>query len=200
MILVMTMPSTELGPDPLDIALKREMRSDERVLWQGRQLPRVSSSGFGLYYFAVPWTAFALFWTGMASWGASEVQKNAGLLSWAFPLFGLPFILIGLAMMSGPFMPLFNKGKVAFAVTSQRLIRIKLGRKLDVKSVPARRIGHVERTEGRDGAGTLKIAVGVSTNSDGDRHIDYFELGEVQDVLRAHDKVAELGRLSRNRD
>lgn len=196
----MTMPPAVSGPDPLDLALKREMRSAERVLWQGRQLARVSSKGFGLYFFAIPWTAFALFWTAMAGWGASEMQEDTGFLSWAFPLFGLPFILIGLAMMSAPFLPLFNKGKVAFAVTNQRLIRIRLGRKLDVKSVPARRIGHIERTEGRDGAGTLKIAVSVGTDSDGDRHTEYFELGEVQDVLRAHDEVAELGRLSRNRD
>ena len=194
------MPPAVSGPDPLDLALKREMRSAERVLWQGRQLARVSSKGFGLYFFAIPWTAFALFWTAMAGWGASEMQEDTGFLSWAFPLFGLPFILIGLAMMSAPFLPLFNKGKVAFAVTNQRLIRIRLGRKLDVKSVPARRIGHIERTEGRDGAGTLKIAVSVGTDSDGDRHTEYFELGEVQDVLRAHDEVAELGRLSRNRD
>jgi len=188
------MPPVVSGPAPLDLALKREMRSGERVLWQGRQIARLSSKSFGIYLFAIPWTAFALFWTAMVSWGASEMQSETGALSWAFPLFGVPFIVIGLGMMSAPFLPLFNKRKVAFAVTNQRLIRIRLGRKLDIKSIPARRIGHIERTEGHDGTGTLKIAVSVGLDSDGDRHTEYFEIGEVHDVLGAHDEVAELGR------
>ncbi|MBT8389756.1 MAG: hypothetical protein HKM91_04380 [Altererythrobacter sp.] len=195
----MTMPSAVAGPDPLELALSREMRSGERVVWQGRQIARVASSGFGIYFFAIPWTAFALFWTAMASWGASEMQSGTGALSWAFPLFGVPFILVGLGMLSAPFLPLFNKGKVLFAVTNQRLIRIRLGRKLVTKSVPARRIGPVERSENRDGIGSLRIAVKVGIDSDGDRQTEYFEIGEVHDVLGAHDEVAELGRRAADR-
>ena len=165
-----------------------------------RQIARVSGKGFGIYFFAIPRTAFALFWTTMASWGASEMQDETGFLSWAFPLFGVPFILIGLGMLSAPFLPLFNKGKVVFAVTNQRIIRLRLGRKLDVNSVPARRIGHIERNENRDGSGTLKIAISVGTDSDGDKHTEYFELGEVENVLEAHDEVAELGRRVAERD
>jgi hypothetical protein len=190
----MTMPPVSAGPDPLDLALSREMRSGERILWQGRQIARVASSGFRIYFFAIPWTAFALFWTAMASLGASEMQGETGPLSWAFPLFGVPFILIGLGMLSAPFLPLFNKSKIVFAVTNQRLIRIRLGRKLATRSVPARQIGHVERSENRDGSGTLKIAVNVGTDNDGDRHTEYFEIDEVQDVIGAHDEIAELGR------
>lgn len=190
------MPSNPMGQDSLDLALRREMRSGERVAWQGRQIARIALAGFGIYFFAIPWTAFALFWTTMASWGASEMQEDTGLLSWAFPLFGVPFILIGLGMLSAPFLPLFNKGKVIFAVTNQRILRIRVGRKLDIKSVPARRIGQIERSENRDGSGSLKIAVRVGTDSDGDKHTEDFELGEVEDVLGAHDEIAELGRRS----
>ena len=182
------------GPDGLAMALARELRSGERVLWQGRQLARVSKKAFGIYLFAIPWTAFALFWTAMASFGASALQSETGFLSWAFPLFGVPFVVVGLAMLSAPFMPLWRKGKVLFAITDQRLIELKLGRSLDIKSVPARRIGMIERNETRDGSGTLKIAVKVGTDSDGDRHTEYFELGEVNDVLTAHDKAAFIGK------
>ena len=195
----MTMPSGPMGQDALDLALKREMRTGERVVWQGRQIARVSGKGFGLYFFAIPWTAFALFWTAMASLGAREMQSETGFLSWAFPLFGVPFILIGLAMLSAPFLPLFDRGKVIFAVTNQRVLKIRLGRKLDIKSVPGRRIGQIERNENRDGSGRLKIAVRVGTDNDGDRHTEDFELGEVEDVLGAHDEIADLGRRSAER-
>lgn len=188
------MPTMPQGKDQLDLALSRELRSGERVLWQGRQLARVSIRAFGIYLFAIPWTAFALFWTTMASWGASEMQSETGFLSWAFPLFGVPFILIGVGMLSMPFVPLFRKDKVLFAVTNQRVIEISIGRGIKTKSVPARRIGHIERYETRDGSGSLKIAVSVGTDSDGDKHTEHFELGEVADVLGAHNQAASIGQ------
>lgn len=188
------MPSAPSGQDRLDLALSRELRTGERVLWQGRQLARISRRAFGIYLFAIPWTAFALFWTAMASWGASEMASETGWLSWAFPAFGLPFIAIGIGMMSAPFLPLLQKGKVIYAVTDRRLLKIKLGSKLDIESIPARRISHIERSEGRDGCGSLRVAVGVRTDSDGDRHTQFFEIGEVPDVLTAHDQAARIAQ------
>lgn len=176
----------------LELALSRELRRGERVVWQGSQIARLSMRAFGLYVFAVPWTAFALFWTAMASAGVSTIENDAGVLAWAFPLFGVPFILVGLAMMSAPFMPLFHKGKVLYAITSERVLKIRLGRSLDVISVPADRIGLVERHEGRDGSGSIKLAISVGRDSDGDKQTEHFELGEVADVMTAHDRIAEL--------
>ena len=195
----MAPPPSMISGDPLDLALKRELRSGERVLWEGRQLARISGKAFGIYFFAIPWTAFALFWTMMASWGASEMQDETSFLSWAFPLFGVPFILIGLGMLSTPFLPLLQKNKVLYAVTSQRVLRIQVGRKSEVKSVPARRLGMVERSEGRDGRGSLKIAINVGTDSDGDATTEYFEIGEVEDVRGAHDHLAAMSRAAAER-
>ena len=79
----MVPPRSMVSGDPLDLALKRELRSGERVIWKGHQLARISAKAFGIYLFAIPWTAFALFWTMMASWGASEMQHETGFLSWA---------------------------------------------------------------------------------------------------------------------
>ncbi len=188
------MDRMDFSQSPLELALRRELRRSERVLWQGEQIARISPKGFAMYFFAIPWTAFALFWTAMASVGASEMDDGAGLLAWAFPLFGLPFILIGLGMLSVPFLPLFQKGKVLYAVTNERVLKLTLRRRLDVKSVPARRIGPIERSERRDGSGSLKLTVNVRTDSDGGKQTEYFEIGEVADILSAHDRIAEIGR------
>lgn len=186
----------DLAPDPLSLALSRELREGERVLWQGRQIARLSLKSFLIYGFAIPWTAFSLMWTFFASYGAVEMQEEAGFLSWAFPLFGLPFILIGFGMLAMPFMPLWRKGRVLYAVTSERVLEIVLGRGLNVQAVPAERIGLVKREEFRDGTGTLKLAVNIGRDSDGDPKTEEFTLGEVADVLTAQDRIAEIGKAS----
>jgi len=192
----MTPPQT-LQPDRLALALDRELRRGERVVWEQRQIARVAYPAFAIYLFAIPWTAFALFWTAIASAGASSMDDESGFIIWAFPLFGVPFILIGLAMLGSPFLPLLSKGKVLFAVTNQRIIKLRLGRTINVESVPAERIGMIHRNERPDGSGSLKVAVGIGRDSDGDTRTDYLNIGEVADVLTAHDLIAELGKKPR---
>ena len=177
----------------LEMALARELRDGEQVQWRGMKLARIEWSHFGLYVFAIPWTAFALFWTAMAAAGVGSIENNdAGLLAWAFPLFGTPFILVGLAMLATPFGPWLYRGRVLFAVTDTRVLQITLGRSLSVKSVPAQRIGEWERNESPDGTGSLKIAVRVGTDSDGDRHTESFELGRVEQIMAANRAVEAL--------
>ena len=84
--------------DPLKLALERELHGNERVLWSGKQLARVSWGGLAIWLFAVPWTAFAVFWTVMAKPGTARVScgstsaaratataMSARLLSWSVP-------------------------------------------------------------------------------------------------------------------
>ncbi|HEY6814839.1 MAG TPA: hypothetical protein VI168_04800 [Croceibacterium sp.] len=178
--------------DPLEIALQRELRRSERVLWRGRPLPRVVWRALAIWLFAVPWTAFSLFWTAMAFAGAQAFDDGVGLLSYAFPLFGTPFIAVGVGMLSVPFVPLFTARRTLFAVTDQRLLRIYLGRRLKTRSVEGSRVGEIERSEHSDGSGSLKVVIGSHLDSDGDRRIDTFELGEVENVMAVEARVREL--------
>lgn len=185
--------------DPLQLALQRELRRSERVMWQGKPLSRVSTKAFFIYLFAIPWTAFALFWTVMAMGATSTGWEDAGWLSFAFPLFGLPFILVGVGMLSAPFLPLFAAKKTLFAITDQRVIRIYLGRKLVSRSLEAEQIGEIERSEGPDGVGTLKFAAGSYRDSDGDRMTREFNIGEVENVLKVEETIREMASRSRAR-
>jgi hypothetical protein len=183
--------------DPLEMALQRELRRGERVLWRGRPLARVAWRALAIWLFAVPWTAFSLFWTAMAFAGAQALDDGVGVLGYAFPLFGTPFIVVGLGMLSVPFVPLFTARRTLFAVTDQRLLRIYLGRRLTTKSVEGGRIGEIERSERRDGSGGLKIVIGSHLDSDGDRRIDTFELGEIENVMAVEARVHELAERAR---
>jgi hypothetical protein len=185
-------------------ALERELRPGENVLWHGWQLGRLDPRHFLVYVFAVPWTAFALAWTGIAAAAVASAvpgENELGLVAWAFPLFGLPFIAVGAWMLGKPFMPLLERGRVLYVITAERVLKLSLVRTLEVTAVPAARIGMVERREERDGTGMLQLAVKVGTNSDGDRQTEHFVIGAVEDVMGAQqalNSIAVGGRVQSN--
>lgn len=197
----MTGISDTLGhADGLSLALSRELQTGERVLWQGRPLKRVDLLSFSLYLFAIPWTAFALFWTAMAFAGVNGSDDSD--LSWfayAFPLFGLPFIGVGIGMLVSPFLPLFTANKTLFAVTDRRLIKLTLGRTLSSDTVPASRIGLIRRKERPDGSGILSIATRVGTDSDGNRTTESFLIGHVENVMQVERRIEDMTRHAASR-
>ncbi|APE26906.1 hypothetical protein [Aurantiacibacter gangjinensis] len=178
--------------DPLEIALQRELHRGEQVLWKGRAIPRTKWMDFGIYLFAVPWTAFALFWTAMAFAGVDGMTEEGGWLGYAFPLFGVPFILVGLGMLAAPFLPLYTARNTVFAVTDKRMIELRLGRRLTTKSADGKNATDLHRIESRDGSGTLMVRVGSHRGSDGDHQIDRFVIGDIESVMQAEDAVREM--------
>lgn len=187
-------------PDTLDNArmarlrqaLERELEPNEAVRWHGWQLGTVDPRTFGIYVFAVPWTAFSLIWTVLAS--AAVGAPGIGLVGIAFPLFGLPFIAIGGWMLSRPFAPLWERGRVLYVVTDNRVMKLALGRTLTVDTVPGERIGLARRNERSDGSGTLSLAVKIGRGSDGDKQTENFAIGPVADVVGAQTAVSAIAQ------
>ncbi len=162
--------------------------------WKANQEARISLSGFAMYLFAVPWTLFSLMWTGFAAAGvgSTEIDGAAGVLAWAFPLFGVPFVLIGFGLLAAPFLPLWERGKVLYAVTNQRVLKLRLGRTLNTTSTPLSRIAKIERVESKDGSGSLKLSIGSHKDSDGDIVTDHFAIGPVPDAFGAQRLITQL--------
>lgn len=178
----------------LELALTHEMRDGEEVAWQGMKLARIEPKGFGIWLFAIPWTAFSLFWTAMASLATVATDDSVGILGWAFPLFGTPFILIGIGMLAMPFVPYFQRGRILFAVTNQRVLELGMGRDLTVKSIPASRIGDIVRRESGDGTGSVEIALSTAIIGVNGRRTNEMTLGRVDDVRGAYAAVLELSQ------
>ncbi len=182
----------------LRLALERELHPNETVQWHGWQMGRIDPRHFLGYVFAVPWTAFSLAWTGIAFTAvlASE-QTGLGLFAWAFPLFGLPFIAVGAWLLSRPFVPLWERGRVLYVVTDRRALKLSGGRQQTITTAPGDRIGLVQRREWADGSGTLRLAIRVGRDSDGDRQTESFDIGLVADVIGAQaaiDRIADGAR------
>jgi hypothetical protein len=115
---------SDLPPDLMERA-RSELRDGERLLWVGQPRPgRFAKQAIPLVIFGIPWTGFALFWTAGASGLFFDGPRNGGfgLFSVLFPLFGLPFIFIGLALLSSPYWALRKAKRTFYALTDKRAI------------------------------------------------------------------------------
>lgn len=146
----------------------------ERILWAGR--PDAFKSFLMLtpvWLFAVPWTVFAVGWEYIAlsayfSEGKQALDGAGKVMGVVFPIFGLPFVLIGLGMMSGPFWGWWKTRRTVFVLTDQRLATVVARRGLNVTSVDILQVSSVHRIEKANGSGTLHLHLGSYRDSDGD--------------------------------
>jgi hypothetical protein len=189
---MMTTPpiSTEL-----DSILRRELLPGERLLWSGRSQPRKMNAAFAIWLFAIPWMAFALFWEAMAfmPWMANThtppgIQWSFGIV---FPLFGLPFIAVGLGMLWMPFAARRKAARTIYGLTDRRLLRVSAGKQRESASVMLGQMGPIDVSADAAGCGTLRVQTGTGRDSDGDRVTERFEIVAVPDVARLETLLLE---------
>ncbi|MGL4242249.1 MAG: hypothetical protein ACRCTI_14160, partial [Beijerinckiaceae bacterium] len=84
----------------------------EKLLWAAQPDVRWAVlASCAIWMFAIPWTAFSLFWEAMPLGALYEyytgtrigAPKGAPIaMMWVFALFGIPFVAIGFGMMLAP--------------------------------------------------------------------------------------------------
>ena len=139
-----------------------EIEPNERLLWTGRPDPsKRAATGIPAMIFGIPFTLFALFWTTMAS-GAIFATRNSGHGTpaplYLFPLFGLPFILVGFGLLLSPLWAYLKAQRTMYAVTDRRAITWEentFGGKRTVRSFGPNEIALMERRENANGVGDL---------------------------------------------
>lgn len=197
------MGSITLLPDSLRQAVTAEF-AGQPVVWTGRpQAARIFWPAMMIWLFAVPWTAFALFWEAMAVgpmlFPSPRTPKAPDGMMPLFALFGLPFVLVGFAMLAGPFWLAIRARRTVYALSAQRLATIVVGRSLDVESVSVGDIGEMARRERQDRSGDLMLTVGWTRDSDGDRVARQHKLVGVPEVRRVEDILRALRDTRRQR-
>ncbi len=96
------------------------LNDGEEILWQGRpDAAVVWSDLFGLQsIFGLFFAGFAAFWIKMASFIGSGIDD--GGIGDIFPLFGIPFLLVGLYMVIGHvFFDAYQRGRTHYTLTNQ---------------------------------------------------------------------------------
>jgi len=139
-----------------------QLEAGERLLWYGRPDPKRQLRGsLIVMLFGIPWTAFALFWTGAAS-GLIWSDEEFGWYS-LFGLFGVPFVLVGLGMLTSPYWIYRNAQRTVYALSNRRAMIISGTPARKIQSFAGPDIDLIERTERANGKGDVMFAT-ITTN------------------------------------
>ena len=175
-------------------AVQSEVRDGERLVWAAQALPRYfTGPALGSVLFAIPWTGFAIFWTVSAFVGTRYMgggdATSAGFRF--FPLFGVPFILIGLALFSAPFWTARRLKRTVYAITDRRAIILAAGSfgSMKVRSFGPGALASIERVERADGSGDLIFEEyterrGSSSHTVRHGFVSVARVRDVEDVVR----------------
>ena len=188
-------------PPELDERVRRELQPGERLLWVGQPDPRrAARASLVVVIFGVCWTAFSVFWIVLAIIfvvvGLAAKGGQMPNLWCCFPAFGVPFVLIGVAMMSPPYWQRRRARMSCYAMTDRRALVLQADFRgtIDYRRYGPEQLGRIIRTEHRDGSGDLifEEVVTVGRDSDGDptthttRHgfIAVPQVRDVEELLR----------------
>ncbi len=160
-------------PPELEERVRSELRPGEMLLWVGQPRPGpFLLPTIPIVLFGIPWTAFSVFWMVMASWIVFGGHPGGGgfpLVFRLFPLWGLPFVLIGLGMLSAPYWAWRKAKQTCYAVTDQRVLIWEPGMfgKVTIRSYGPEALSRMHRTESADGSGDLIFEEESETNANG---------------------------------
>jgi hypothetical protein len=132
----------------------RELQRGERLLWRGAPDPGRLLQPQDLYLipFSLMWGGFAIFWEILAISGSRKLTF--------LPVFGLPFVLVGLYIMFGRFAHRrWLRARTAYGLTDKRAFAItpSLFGGPRVRSVWLASYPAIERQTGRGRRGTIVV-------------------------------------------
>jgi hypothetical protein len=169
--LIRLCPTEEVTMNPGDAQLRAqsELQSGESLYWTGTANPaRAALTALPAAIFGVPFAGFALFWMNGAYQASSHISKRPDAFSKGFsvfPLFGLPFLIIGLGIVLAPLWAYLKGRSTVYAVTNQRVMVITGGGNRSVKSYTPADIVCVEHRERPDGSGDIVICTNAILRS-----------------------------------
>lgn len=174
--------------------------SGEKVLWQGAPAGgiRFRRSDFFLIPFGLFFFGFSLFWETMAVTVIGSGNHDQPLIGTVFPIFGIPFILVGFYLVIGRFFwDSYTRKRSTYVLTNRRALieTTSFGSKLI--SVTLADLSEVGLEQRADGSGTVILGqdtqVGYGQNSRTKR-APRFEF--IPDAQRVYKLVEE----ARNKD
>ncbi len=167
--------------DRLQQQVRNELKAGEHVQWMGQPSTKATAKMLmPILLFFIPWTAFALFWTAAAA-GFKLPNVDDDLFVWLFPVFGLPFIMVGLWGLSMPWRMAARAKNTVYVITTQRVIILTVGKKLSCQSFYAKNLTGIRREQQPDGTGNLYF-YGSQEIASRDKKMGFLGIAEVQHV------------------
>ena len=142
---------------------KSSLEGGEQLLWYGQPVPSQSfRAGLPFLFFSIPWTAFAIFWVmgaaqpilGALAKGETDWEKLIPMA--LFPLFGVPFIGIGLSLFRKPWTLAREAARTVYVLTNNRALILKETGKYRFEAFPLAKLrGNIHLRERRSGMGDI---------------------------------------------
>src|SRR5262245_25640227 len=142
----------------IEQTLNAQLDPGEGLLWSGAPNPgRMALSTLPATVFGIPFTGFAAFWMYTAFTMTSKPGSPPG--PWMFfPLFGIPFLLIGLGMLTAPLWAFLAAARTLYAVTNKRAMIVSRVFSTSVRSYLHADIHDLQRVERGGGEGDVFFA------------------------------------------
>ncbi len=168
----------------VEALVQAELNPDEKLVWSAAPAAtRLARRSLPIALFAIPFTAFAIFWiAGASGFKIPDFTSGASL----FPLFGLPFLLVGLGMLSAPYWATRNAKRTGYFITDRRAIliekRILSGYK--IRSFYPTELTKIERNQFGDGTGDIILARRLRNTNNGQQStpIGFFGIPDARQV------------------
>jgi Bacterial PH domain len=151
-----------MNPNDAQLRAQSELQSGESLYWTGTADPRRAAfATLPTAIFGIPFAGFALFWVTQAYHATSAMSRSSNNAFTngfrLFPLFGIPFLFVGLGIILAPLWVFLKGASTVYAVTNQRVMIITGGNSRSVKSFTPADIVSVEHRERPDGSGDIVI-------------------------------------------
>jgi hypothetical protein len=160
--------------------LETELAPGERLLWAGQPKGGFHLSrgdGF-LIPFGIAWLGFSIFWMVLAFRASKPVGVEA--LNFIFPLFGIPFVLVGIYLVAGRYwLDARKRSRTAHGITNRRILSTRGGDKRSFQSLDLDQIQEVSVVEMKDRSGTIRFTPIAPKST---RHLRWDLIPSVRDV------------------
>jgi len=138
--------------------LQGEIVPDEEILWVGQPDPAVifTNADIFLVPFSILWGGFAVSWECSALFMPVVSNHGTSFPLIIFPLFGLPFVIIGLYITFGRFIyKKWKKQHTYYAITNKRAIILSDSRRGNIRAVRIDTLQGLSRNMRSDGHGSI---------------------------------------------
>ena len=191
--------STRGNDSRIKMPTRDQIQSDlsprEKLIWSDNPISsfRHALGALPSALFGVPFFGFAVFWTYTAS---EPLRKSSNFeadgFSLFFPMFGIPFLLVGAGMLLSPLWAAIKARHMIYAVTDQRLI---IKQTFPTYKLQSWKIGHIKsltRLGPARGPGDLMFAEVVSYDGENGKTTKQIGFLGISDPKKLEDKIRKL--------
>jgi hypothetical protein len=182
-------------PAKLRRRIDREIEAGEFIKWIEQPLPHFfTSRSVTSFLMGIPFTAFSIFWIYAAA-GFKVPDLRGGIkFEHIFALWGVPFILFGLWMLTSPLREWLKAFRTVYLITDKRAISIESGWFTTIRNYTPAQLKDLYRKERGDGTGDVVITTRLRRGNEGNswtEEIGFMNVRNPREVERLLQQLAQ---------